>query len=299
MGRKIKTPVGALPGFDLIPTDEFLGGITSLMQPTVPILQRGMQYDHQWKYLTWDFNGTEDEFLPQLEIMHITDVQFGHKYCNIDRMIEYRDWILAEPQRYMVWGGDMVDAWAMHSPGLPWDQVAAPDSQVYRFCQTWAPARHRILGYVGGNHERRALKGFGDLGRLIAMMLGIPYSAGKQFVDIRFGNHDPFKICLFHGNGSAQTKGAIANVVYKFMMQGDSQLYLVGHLHQPVIIPEWREVRDQEHQKVRLEKIVGAMSSSFLETYGTYAETAGLRPGDVMMARAVLELNGKWEVTLR
>lgn len=280
----------------IIPTNQYLDELRRDIQDYEPVLAAGMQYDQQLKYLEWDFSPVD---VKTVELLHITDTQFGHRYCNVRRMLEYRDWVLSQPNRYMLFGGDMVDAWALWSPGMPWDQIGAPDSQLYEFCKIWAPARHRILGYVGGNHERRAIKGFGDLGILISSILGIPYSAGKQLIDVYFGAHDPFRISLWHGGGSAQTKGSIANVVHKFMMQGDSQLYLVGHLHQAEILPDWREVRDPAHHIIRLEKIVGAISTSFLETFGTYGEVKGYRPTDVMMARTILERNGKWEVTLR
>jgi hypothetical protein len=277
-------------------TFQYLDDLQAKLQPYMPRLEVGMLYDRQAKYLSWHFDPCD---YPHLELLHITDTQFGHRFCNVTRLVEYRDWVLSKPYRYVLFGGDMIDAWALWSPGMPWDQEGAPDTQLYKFCEVMAPMRHRVLGYVGGNHERRAIKGFGDLGVLISNMLRIPYSNGKQLIDVHFGKHEAFKVSLWHGGGAAQTKGSIANVIHRFMLQGDSQLYLVGHLHQPLIIPDWRELRVPSENKVRLEKIVGAISSSFLETWGTYGEQKCFRPTDVMMARAVLERNGHWEVTLR
>lgn len=257
--------------------------------------QTGMHYGEQVKYVTWRF-GREHE---SLEILHLTDVQFGHVECRAHRLIEYRDWILAKPNRFVLLGGDMVDAATVLSPGAPWENICGPQSQVYRFCEIVAPLRHRILGYVGGNHERRGLKTFGDLGILIATLLRVPYSSGQQLIDIHYGKHRPFKINLWHGIGSAQTKGAKAQMISRFMEKGDAQLYLVGHLHDLLLLGGWRTLRKAGHNNVHIEKIFGGMSTSFLSYWGTYAEVAGLSVSDVAMLRAVLEPDGGYEVTIR
>jgi len=256
----------------------------------------GMQYEDQIKYVSWDFNNLGFD---SVELLHITDVQFGHKLCKLNRLTEYRDWILAKPNRFMLWGGDMVDAVTVLSKGSPWENISEPESQVYQLLEFWKPARHRILGSVGGNHERRSIPTFGDLGRLIASFLRIPYSDGKQLIDIHFGQHKPFKVQLWHGVGGAATQGAIAQVLDRMMKRGDAQLYLFGHLHQPMVIPSWREVRDPETRSVKPVKICGVISSSFLDVWGTYGEIKGFNISDVMMGRCVLEPNGHWEVTLR
>jgi hypothetical protein len=194
----------------------------------------------------------------------------------------------------------MIDAANVLSPGQPWENVCAPQSQVYQFCQLWAPARHRILGYVGGNHERRGLKTFGDIGLMIAYLLKIPYSSGQQLIDIHYGEHKPYRIHLWHGSGASKTKGAKAMMIQHFMDRyPGSHLYLVGHLHDCILLPQITWERQPNKSNVRMQKRVGAMSSSFLSFFGTYAEVAGLSANDVLMTRAILEPNGKWEATIR
>ena len=114
-------------------------------------LSLGFEKFDQQKVVTWT---VDPKKFPTLDVMHITDVQFGNICCNEARMIEYRDWILAEPNRFMVWGGDMIDAGTKLSVGSPFEQICEPQGQVYRFCELWAPARHRVLGYVGPDVRR-------------------------------------------------------------------------------------------------------------------------------------------------
>ncbi len=246
------------------------------------------------KYISWDFSRAP---FKTLELLQITDAQFGHICCKIDRLLEYRDWVLSEPNRYMIWTGDNIDSATMQSKGTTWENTGTPQRQMFEFCKLWAPARHRILGYVGGNHERRALTTFGDLGITIAALLRLPYSKGKQLIDINFGKHRPFQISQWHGSGGARTKGSVAQALMRFASEGDSQLYLMGHLHQPMIIPFWKERRG-EHG-VKNVKTIAALGSSFMETWGSYGEVMGFSPNDVLMPRCVLDKDGGWEVTLR
>lgn len=260
-------------------------------------LRGSMQYGHELKFVTVDIDPSKPEFRDHIEILAMTDVQFGHLSCNVPRFEEYINWLLKEPNRFTLLLGDMVDAATAISVASPYENTEEPQGQVFRFVETILPIRHRILGYVGGNHERRSVKTFGDLGRLISTLLRIPYSSGKQFVDINYGRHAAFKNSLWHGGTGSKTKGAKAQVLHRFMTQGDAQMYWIGHLHDVVVLFDWRERRIKGG--VKLEKFAGAMSSSFLEHYGTYAEVAGMAATDTMMARVILEPNGHWELTLR
>lgn len=272
-----------------------LEGFRKYFLPCPLRMSTGMHYLEQTKYVTWDCSKIKNE----IEVLHFTDVQFGHVLCRKDKVIEYRDWVLKEPNRFVVFGGDMIDAGTKISVGSPWEQECEPGGQVWNFCDIIAPMRHRILGYVGGNHERRGVLTFGDLGSLIAHMLEIPYSAGRQWLDFNFKGGENFRMDLWHGKGAAQTAGAKMQMLHKYMQSGDSQIYLVGHLHDALSKFDWRLIRQPGKNKVKLVKIGGAMSSSFLDYIGSYAEVMGLQPSGLLMARVIAEPSGKWELTLR
>ena len=92
--------------------------------------------------------------------------------------------------------------------------------------------------------------------------------------------------------------GTVAQNLYRFASDGDADLYLMGHHHKPMIIPFWKE-RYGANGTVRAAKVFAAAGSSFLETWGSYAEVAGYSPSDVMMPRAILDAKGGFELTLR
>ena len=277
-------------------TLEYLNSLESRSPADVVEIKTSMKFDSENKYVTVIFDSKQ--FPNNIEIVHITDVQFGHKMCNVPVFREYRDWILSVPNRFVFLGGDLVDAAHALSVASPYENTEEPQGQVYRFVEEALPMRHRILGYVGGNHERRSSKTFGDLGKMIATLLKIPYSSGKQFIDIHYGAHKPHRNSLWHGSTGARTKGAKVQMIHRFMKQGDSQIYWVGHLHDCLLVGDVREAR-QGDGTIHQEKYYGVMSSSFLEHYGTYAEVAGLEASVTQMWRLVLEPNGKEMLTIR
>lgn len=277
-------------------TTDWLAATRAKMKANVGTLHTAMPTANGTNaYVEWEFK----QKWPTLEIIQITDVQFGSLFCNVEKMREFRAWVLQRPNRFMVWGGDMIEAYNFQrSPGTPYEQAADPQACMYAFCEFWAPARHRVLGYVSGNHERRHMA-FGDLGVSIANTLGIPYALGRQHIMVRFGAHQPFKIALWHGCGSARTKGGIINLLERQAMMDDSDLFLMGHLHQAMAVELTRQVVDTAARDVVLRTQWAAMGNSFLNHYGSYADVAGYRPSKVKMPVAVLRRDGKWNLSLK
>ena len=128
----------------------------------VPSLRVNQEEEDQIKYLSYEF----PKKFPQVEIIHLTDLQIGSKKFLKAKFLNYRQWILAEPYRFAVLGGDVVDAATLLSIGSPYDNEGEPIEQVDVATELLQPLADagRILGYVGGNHERRTIK-TGDLHR--------------------------------------------------------------------------------------------------------------------------------------
>lgn len=251
--------------------------------------------NREQKLVQWEFSPRKYK---SLEILHLTDLQFGHKAFRADKFEEYRDWILSEPNRFVVYGGDLIDAATVLSVGSPYENAFEPSEQCYRIKELLEPLQPRTLGYVGGNHERRTCKTFGDSGLLIASFLRIPYSSGEQEVFIKYGKHAPFRILLYHGRGASRTKGAKMNVIDDALVKNpDSQLVLIGHLHDAMLTYRWRKL--YENGAYRTIKRAAGMSTSFLGYWNTYAEQQQLGFSDTLMIRCILEPSGHWELTLR
>lgn len=266
-----------------------------------PRLQVKQINDDEVKYVEYDFNDpTRFKNAPNtIELTHLTDLQYGSKQFERDRFLAHREWILSSPYRFVFLGGDLIDAATVLSVASPYDNTVEPIDQVDEVVELLEPLadKGRLLGYVGGNHERRTIKTYGDCGRTIARELKVPYSRGVQLIDIHFGEHKPLKVSIWHGGGSARTKGAKAQMLHRFMQQADSQIYFVGHLHDVVVLYDWRQQR--VGNRIKLQKIAGVMSSSFQGYWGSYAEVSAMSPSDSMMGRVLVDKKGGWELTLR
>ena len=79
--------------------------LQSSLKPYAAQPSLGMAYGRENKYATWNFS--ESEF-KTIEIIHLTDVQFGHINCNVPQLKKYLDWILDKPNRYILLGGDLT-----------------------------------------------------------------------------------------------------------------------------------------------------------------------------------------------
>src|SRR5262249_13753360 len=137
-------------------TMTYLDHLHKVAPKDVVKLNTSMQYGEETKYVTVDMS--TKTFPDGIELMHLTDVQFGHEQCNVEQFEAYCDWILKEPNRFVLFGGDMIDAATMLSIASPYENTEEPQGQIYRFCEIANRMRHRVLGYVGGNHERRTHK---------------------------------------------------------------------------------------------------------------------------------------------
>lgn len=278
-------------------TITLLTSIRKEFKPMPLAARYAMQFGHEHKSITYQIDPRKYK---TFEILHMTDTQQGHIGCQMKQLTQYRDWILSEPNRFMVFGGDMGDFGTKVSVGSPWEQMFAPDQLVYQIAKFWAPARHRILGYVGGNHERRTQLTWGDAGLALAAALDIPYSAGKQYVHLEYGDHKPFTIHLWHGRGAGISAGAKMMLLDRTMRdEADAHLSLIGHLHDPMLKFMSRK-KFQADGTFKLVKTGVAMSSSFLDYWGSYAEVMNLPVNPLMMARCILEPKDcGWELTLR
>ena len=282
-------------------THEYLTRLAAMLEPDVVKLRTAVHYGEQSKQVNLEFPESLIKKWPYLELLAIGDVQFGHKDSKVkqhsseEKSLEYFiEWVLSKPWRFVILTGDMVDAAHAFTPGSTWDNIIGMQSQVYRFCEIMARIRHRIIGYVGGNHERRGIPVFGDLGILLATMLQIPYSDGRQYINVTFGKHNPFPIMAWHGHPRARTKGALAQIMDRFMRLGNAKFYVTAHNHQGLVLPEFREIN--EDRRIRKEKYVGMSGTSFLETYGSYGEWMGFGAYDVIMPQAQLRKDGTWAV---
>lgn len=230
-----------------------------------------------------------------LVICQVTDMHYGARSVSRSVVESYRDFILAGENRFMVWTGDMINAATPYSPGHPHDDHFGPKDQIEEFCDIWriGDAHKRVLGYVGGNHELRAVAQYADLGPEISDRLGIHYSADYQEIRVRFNSHynkrsrGPFSI-LQHHQGIGGKRASFGEMMKE---RPDNDVYLTGHYHSAATERVTRKRRDQNGDAF-IEIAYGMRGSSFMDQYTPYAAAKGHRLNKLQMPSIVLPKQG-------
>lgn len=293
--------MASLPARGTLPLQKAAEDLTRHFKEPIFRTTSSMFFDGETKHITHEFPASFTARYKHLQILHLTDVQYGHICCAVDKFIEYRDWVLAQPNRFVTFGGDMVDAYRMGSPGDGYDNLFRPDSQFMQFCRIVAPMRHRILSSVGGNHERRGLAGGVDWGKMIAFALRIPYSSGIQHVRLKYGawgkdGREPFRLYVWHGTGAARTEGAIVNNMIRVVGNDQAHIYFSGHLHRVLLASGVHNMDTPNGMKET--KWYAVSGSSFLGYYGGYAEIGGFKRSKLMMPLGIVRANGEYRIEI-
>lgn len=233
------------------------------------------------------------------------DEQLGHVTCDEARVIKDINWIENNPQCLVFLLGDAIDSATKTSPGSIKENNRTPLRQVEAYVEMHKRIANRIIGFVGGNHERRIDKALDDGGaaiRLLAKGLSsdthrIPYSGGLLMVDIYWRGF-LWTFTLFHGAGAAVTPGSKIQRMQRNMLLTDSLITLSGHLHE-----EAKTVRRYEKRmadgSVKVVKHIALQCGTYLKYVGSYGEIAGMPPVGPDMIVIELFEDGKYKDTFK
>jgi len=150
------------------------------------------------------------------------------------------------------------------------------------------PIRDNILLIMDGNHERGMEKKTGfNMAEALANILEIPFVRGLGVLHLRVGrfknskkeNHmNSYVGLIAHGYGGGRTKGAKANKAAALGdMMENCDFTIMGHVHDPNLIPTSRLCYDAHNKAVYAREIRNVVLSSF-QGYGGYAQQMVMRP---------------------
>lgn len=233
------------------------------------------------------------------------DEQLGHVTCDEARVIKDIDWIEKNPQCLVFLLGDTIDSATKTSPGSLRENNRPPLRQVEAYVDLHKRIADRIIGFVGGNHERRIDKALDEGGgavRLIARGLSsdthkIPYSGGLLMVDVYWRGF-LWTFTLFHGAGAAVTPGSKIQRMQRNMLLTDSLITLSGHLHEEAKTSRRYEKRMPDGT-IKIVKHVSLQCGTYLKYVGSYGEIAGMPPVGPDMIVIELFGDGKYKDTFK
>lgn len=234
-----------------------------------------------------------------IQLAPLYDVHIGSGDHDSELFDKHLDW-LAKTSNVLTWnGGDMCENAVKDSPGAsPLVQKCTPNEQLFRAARLLAPIQHKMLFAIPGNHEDRTFNVSGtDGAEQLAEHLRLPYFPDYAFVTIKWRGNS-FRLCAHHGSGAAQTPGAQRNAARKDMPWSHFDLYWTGHLHQPMADIVFQTDFDQATGKIFERDSVVMISPSYVKYFGGYAAKKRMAPGGRGLSVAVLNPDGRIDVSM-
>ena len=231
-------------------------------------------------FMTADFEG-------RMTIIPLADAHYGSREFNEVRWHNTIKRIQDDPKCFCVLVGDLIDNGLKNSVTNIYEATASPSEQKEWLYNELKPIGEKILGAVGGNHERRTAKE-ADQDPLFDVMLRLgkedKYRQNICFMKLRFeymfnGKRKQrygYNIAITHGAGGGMYIASAANRLQNYgqVIEG-LDLLITGHTHRPLTFPVSKLVFTEE--TIIQRQFVVAVASSFLD-YGGYPAQKMLLP---------------------
>lgn len=226
--------------------------------------------------------------LDAVEIYPVHDLHYGSAYFDAHKWNEFTRHILAAPNRFLVFVGDLMENSLPNNKNSDvFEQTATPRQQQDFLESVFLQFADRTLAIVDGNHEHRAYRTSGLFPLFSAACIARiddRYRSAYSVLDFGFGNIN---------DRASRAVGFIAHRAKELKNFGsvDSlegfDFMFCGHDHEPDDHPRGHLVYDRQRREVKFRSVEKLNSGSFL-IYGGYGVRAGYRPKSDKMYKLVL-----------
>jgi len=176
-----------------------------------------------------------------VRVMPLGDFHFGHQACDYNLIAESIDKAI-DHDCYIVGTGDYVDFGAVdRSPGLSrYEQDLDSNESLIVLLEYLEPIKDRILFLTSGHHERRVTRLTGiDVIQWIGQHLKVPTYMYTAFEKFKVGKCT-YDVVTKHGETGSTTLSGKINAAMKLGLIYDADVYLYGHTHELLAIPNVR-----------------------------------------------------------
>lgn len=216
-----------------------------------------------------------------LRIVPLYDLHIGLKTVDeeaLDRIIDHID---SDPDCVTFLGGDAVESATRDSIGLGMiEQKYHVQEQRRRVTEKLRPLAKagKILGGLTGNHEMRVQR-FNDDNPMaeICYDLEIPYWGYSAYLKLVVGDV-AYHVFAHHGRSGATTRAGKINAALRLAQIAHVDLYISGHTHERMQIPEIVYEIDDKTDRLVARKRVHVIAGSLPEYFGGYAEMSAYPP---------------------
>lgn len=186
-------------------------------------------------------------------IIPLGDIHWGAVGCDESRLKEYVRWIKADPNKYWLGMGDMIEAINISDKRFDERQVMDRYKDIYSnlvgeqvtdLCKILNPIKDKGLGAVTGNHEDKVRKTYHyDHHQEICEKLGIINLGTSAFVTLHFNRANSeervsLTIFISHGVNAGDMPGGVANGLHRLLGKFSFEIGLLGHCHKKQLIDE-------------------------------------------------------------
>lgn len=213
-----------------------------------------------------------------IKVWAVADVHIGARESNTREFAKFVERIKADGDSYVVLCGDMINNGVKDSLTNVYEETMPPSLQVEKAVELLEPIADKILGCVGGNHERRSKKAV-DLDPMYTIMCMLRkqdlYRPSMAFVRInleRGKTKEHYALLLVHG-ASANKKRHFA-----YSVEGVDAI-ISGHTHDGIVEKPARLVFTKSNN-VKIQPLVSLTATSWVD-YGGYASRALYLPKTV------------------
>lgn len=228
-----------------------------------------------------------------VELYPLSDLHWEDSHADRGMIKAWREWILAEPNRFWYGGGDLFDVATRESVTGVFGQVCTLDEAVEQAVAFLEPVKDRCWGILTGNHERRIHKYAGfDPARMCALALGVAHDPDAFLFYLRHGKRRTgikrqhatsrpqfWSIYTMHGWGGGRTIGAKANKLDEIARTIEGvDLFIMSHHHEKISYKRDIRVPDPRNGTFRTRERTFVGTSAMLN-YGGYAERYGFSLG--------------------
>lgn len=249
-----------------------------------------------------------------IKIWNIADIHLGNKACEKDRLARDIATIKNDPYSFWIGGGDYADYIGYEDKRFDPQSVDQTLSIMdlgdlgyvltRRVRDLFEPIKDKCLGLIYGNHEEKYMKNNTsmELHNWLCTELGVRNLGYSAFVDIVFwrraggqlpklgykapgrndGSRFQQRLYIHHGAGGATTPGGKINRLIKFMDSFEADVYMVGHVHDQLMIKRPVLMCNQQCDDIQERVRIGMISGAYLKTYAQdttgYGEMKGFAP---------------------
>lgn len=243
-------------------------------------------------------NEVLNEKTPYVEIVPLPCLHYGHPAHQALLVKWAIDYIKAEPWRFGLFLGDMMENGMIGSLGSPYDDTTSPGGQIDDLIRKFKPIAHKIIAVIRGNHEKRTWRVAGiDPGAIIANSLEVPYLGIEGVIRLQFGQstYNGFRLTYMvyahHGWGGGRSIGSKTNNLERLTHRMECcDVYMMAHTHQQMAWLDGILTPDNRSGRIKLTRRLMVMCGAFLGN-SEYAAEKAYKP--MVPGTIVITLSGK------